>query len=36
MVADRGVPPHLVADARTTVQVCPLLALRLERGRGAT
>jgi ferredoxin len=36
MVADRGVPPHLAADARATVKACPLLALRLERGHGAT
>lgn len=32
MVADRGVPPHLAADARATVKACPLLALRLDRG----
>jgi ferredoxin len=36
MVAVRGVPPHLAADARATVKACPLLALRLERGPGAT
>jgi ferredoxin len=36
MVADRGVPPHLVADARTTVKACPLLALRLDQGPRAT
>jgi len=36
MIADRGVPPHLAADARATVKACPLLALRLERGPGAT
>ena len=36
MVADRGVPPHLAADARATVRACPLLALRLERGPGTT
>ena len=36
MVADRGIPPHLAADARATVKACPLLALRLERGPGAT
>ena len=36
MVANRGVPAHLAADARATVKACPLLALRLERGPGAT
>ena len=35
MIADRGIPPHLAADARATVRACPLLALRLELGRGA-
>jgi len=36
MVADRGVPPHLAADARATVKACPLLALGLDRGPRAT
>jgi len=36
MIADRGVPPHLAADARATVKACPLLALRLIPGPGPT
>jgi ferredoxin len=36
MVADRGIPAHLAADARATVKACPLLALRLDRSPGAT
>ena len=35
VVADRKIPPRLMADARATVKACPLLALRLKRGRGA-
>ena len=36
MVADRGVAPHLTADARATVKACPLPALRLDRDPRAT
>ena len=35
MIADCGIPFYLVVDAQITVRACPLLALRLERGRGA-
>jgi ferredoxin len=31
IVSGRPVPSPLVPDARETVRVCPLLALRLER-----
>jgi len=31
IVADRAVPPRLLADACETVRACPKLALRLDR-----
>ncbi len=36
-IVDRGpVPAHLVSEARRAVDLCPLLALRLERAQVAT
>ena len=33
IVSGPAVPPRLLADARATVRLCPMLALRFDTGR---